>query len=342
MKIGTFSSERQTDWDQLESLIGRAKGRPERLPAPDILSLGRLYRSAIADLSRLRATHPSHPTTHSVASLVARARPLVYRSESRRPHPVRFLTTDFWQISTERPAFLWLAAAFLLGSAVLGWIWAVVDSSAAIGMVPAEFANALDPAGGTDMGADLSTQAEFSAFLITHNVTVAILAFAVGMFFGIGTVAVLVQNGILLGVIGGFLVSGGDGGFFVELVAAHGVLELSCIVVSAAAGLRLGWALVNPGRRTRRQALVAEARPAVLMTLGVVPWLAIAGIIEAFVSRRGLAALPMSIVGAIVGGLFWFLMWHRGRLPEGEATADLPRPLTGVLQSAPEGRRTPI
>ena len=83
------------------------------------------------------------------------------------------------------------------------------------------------------------------------------------------------------------------------------------IIVAAAAGLRLGWALVNPGTQTRRDSLVAAARPAVLMTIGVVPWLGVAGIIEAFVSRRGLAALPMSIVGLIVGGLFWFLMWAR-------------------------------
>ncbi len=249
---------------------------------------------------------------------------MVYRSEPRRFRPIRFVTTDFWRICAERPVFLWLAAAFLFGSAALGWIWASVDSAAAVGMVPAEFASALDPEGGTDMGADLSMQTEFSAFLITHNVTVAILAFAVGMFFGIGTIAVLVQNGILLGVIGGALVAGGNGAFFVELVAAHGVLELSCIVIAAAAGLRLGWALVHPGIKTRRESLVAEARPAVLMTIGTAPWLVVAGIIEAFVSRRGLAALPMTIVGVIVGGLFWFLMWTRGRRPEEPTREDHP------------------
>ncbi len=313
MKIGTFTSERQADWGHLESLIGRAKGRPERLSAEEILTMGRLYRAAIADLARLRASHPAHPSTQEVTSLVSRARPLVYRSEPRRIRPIRFFTTDFWRICAERPVFLWLAGGFLLGSAVLGWIWAAIDTGAASGMVPGEFSNALNPEGGTDMGADLAMQAEFSAYLITHNVTVAILAFAVGVFFGIGTIAVLIQNGILLGVIGGALVSGGDGAFFVELVAAHGVLELSCIVVAAAAGLRLGWALVDPGIQTRRKALIAAARPAVLMTVGIVPWLGIAGIIEAFVSRRGLTALPMTIVGVIVGGSFWFLMWVRGR-----------------------------
>ncbi|NNC92607.1 MAG: stage II sporulation protein M, partial [Acidimicrobiia bacterium] len=98
-------------------------------------------------------------------------------------------------------------------------------------------------------------------------------------------------------------------------------LELSCIVVAAAAGLRLGWSLVDPGTQARREALVEAARAAVLMTLGIVPWLGVAGVIEAFVSRRGLAALPMTIVGVIVGGLFWFLMWSRGRMQSASSSA---------------------
>jgi uncharacterized membrane protein SpoIIM required for sporulation len=312
VKIGTFISERQGDWSQLEALLTRARGRPERLPASDVLRLGRLYRSAAADLSRLRADHPSHPATRQVATLVTGARPLVYRSERRRASPLRFLTSTFWEICTERPVFLALAAGLLAGFAVLGWIWATVDTPAAVGIVPGQFSGALNPQGGTNMGADLGMQAEFSAFLITNNVTVAILSFGAGILFGIGTVAVLAQNGLMLGVIGGALVTGGNGGFFAELTAAHGVLELSCIVVAAAAGLRLGWALVHPGNRSRRAALAAEARPAVLMTLGIGPWLVVAGVIEAFVSRRGLAALPTTIVGLIVGGGFWLLMWLRG------------------------------
>jgi len=276
-----------------------------------VLELGRLYRSAVADLSRLRSDHPEHPATHEVAALVTGARPLVYRSEPKRARPLRFVTTTFWQTCTERPVFLVLAAGLLLGFGALGWLWAATDTAAAVGVVPGQFSAALDPAGGTAMGGDLGMQAEFSAYLITNNVTVAILAFGVGMFFGVGTVFVLAQNGLILGVIGGALVVGGNGGFFLELAAAHGILELSCVVVAAAAGLRLGWAVVHPGSRSRRAALVAEARPAVMMTIGTAPWLIVAGIIESFVSRRGLAALPVTIVGLMVGGGFWLLMWLR-------------------------------
>lgn len=313
MKLGTFLRERQEDWDALESLIGRAKGKPERLGAKEVLKLGRLYRALVADVAKARVAFPDDPATARLEGLVLRARPIVYSSEGGARHPIRFLTTGFWRRSMERPVFLVIALTLLLTPALLGALWVVLDEASALGVVPSEFASALDPASGTDMGADAELQAEFSAFLITNNVTVAILAFAAGIFFGIGTGYVLIQNGLILGVLGGFLVKGGDGGFFLELAAAHGVLELSCIVVAAAAGLRMGWALVNPGVRSRREALGIEASSAVLMTAGIVPWLVVAGVIEAFVSRRGLAAVPMAVVGIVVGGAFWVLMWTRGR-----------------------------
>ncbi len=128
-------------------------------------------------------------------------------------------------------------------------------------------------------------------------------------------------NGLILGAVAGVLTADGHAGFFVELAAAHGVLELSAIVVAGAAGLRLGWALVDPGFRPRVAALAEEARAAVLLVLGTMPWLVVAGIIEAFISRRGISAAPMAVVGVIVGGLYWWLAYTRGR--DGEAARSL-------------------
>ncbi len=65
---------------------------------------------------------------------------------------------------------------------------------------------------------------------------------------------------MLIGVVAGVGVAAGNGEALVELIVPHGVLELSCIVVSGAAGLRIGWAIVDPGRRPRGQALVTERR----------------------------------------------------------------------------------
>jgi len=106
------------------------------------------------------------------------------------------------------------------------------------------------------------------------------VAFAGGITGGIATALALLYNGLLLGVIGGLMGQAGNGVGFIDLVTAHGVLELSCILVGGAAGLSLGWSIISPGLRTRRDSLQREAVEALLLVLGTAPWLVIAGIVH--------------------------------------------------------------
>ena len=105
-----------------------------------------------------------------------------------------------------------------------------------------------------------SQQAAFTSEVFTNNIQVTLVAFAGGITAGIATALALLYNGLLLGVIGGLMGQAGNGVGFVDLVTAHGVLELSCILVGGAAGLSLGWSIVSPGLRTRRASLQREAR----------------------------------------------------------------------------------
>ena len=125
--------------------------------------------------------------------------------------------------------------------------------------MPGEYQSVTQPrAEGQDLGLAPDEEAAFSAAIFTNNIRVTLLAFAAGILVGIGTAAVLILNGVLLGAIGGLAVGAGNGRPFFELVAAHGVLELSCIVVAGAAGLRFGWALVEPGHRNARRGAAAR------------------------------------------------------------------------------------
>jgi uncharacterized membrane protein SpoIIM required for sporulation len=164
---------------------------------------------------------------------------------------------------------------------------------------------------------------------MTNNIRVTATAFAGGILLGLLTAFVLVFNGVLLGAVAGLLVETGNWRTFVELVTAHGVLELSCIVVAGAAGLRLGWSIVEPGRRTRRESLVAEARRSIGLVLGTIPWLVIAGIVEGFRatwSDLGLGAVLG--VGFGLGALYWGLVWTLGRAAP-----------TDALEPSPSGTR---
>ncbi len=315
MKLEQFLAPRQDSWRELDELIRAARGKAERLGPDRVRRLGGLYRAAAADLSLGRRHFPGDPAVTRLEQLVLQSRALVYGT--RRSSPLRgFFTRHYWVLVRGMPSQLALAAALLLIPATAAAVWGLVDPGAAAGLVPGQFTDVLDPGPeGTDQRMSVAEQAAFSSALFTNNIQVTFLAFAGGILAGAGTVLLVVYNGLILGAVAGVVTEGGDGAFFVELVAAHGVLELSAIVVTAAAGLHMGWAIVEPGTTTRRAALVAAARRAALVVLGTMPWLVVAGLVEAFVSRRGAAALPMAVVGLVVGGGYWLLVWRRG-VPE--------------------------
>lgn len=274
--------------------------------------MGRLYRVAAADLALARRRWPGDPLVARLDALVGVARPLVYDTEAHTESLVRFFTTTYWQRIRERPALLVASAVLLFLPAGLAMWWAHVDPAGAIGLVPEQFHGATEPRQG-DFGFSVSEQAAFASAVFTNNIRVTIMAFAGGIIAGLGTAFVLVYNGSFLGAVAGLAFVSGNGTLFIELVTAHGVLELSCIVVAAAAGLRMGLALVLPGTRTRGEALVEEARLAVAIVLGTAPWLVLAGLVEGFVTPAGLGFGSVVGVGVSLGLVYWGLVFFRGR-----------------------------
>jgi len=314
MNLQLFVANRRPEWDRLWELTRRAGGRPRRLSAEELIEVGTRYRAVAADLSQLRRNPDDPALIAEIEALAQAGRQLVYDSEHRRPQFLRFLISGYWRLVASRPALLGISAAILLIPAALVAVWALISPAEAIGQVPPEFYDVLDPGPtGTEQGLTLSDQIGFSTSLFVHNTWVSFGAFSLGILFGIGTVYILLTNGVMLGAIGGLLIGSGNGGFFVELVAAHGILEISGIIVAGAAGLRMGWALVDPGDRNRREALVEDARDAVLMVAGTIPFFAVAGLIKGVVSRRGLAAVPMLITGLTIGFLYWGSVWVAAR-----------------------------
>ena len=322
MEVDRFTSERAPAWAELDQLVREARGRPDRLGPAGVLRLGALYRAAAADLALARRRMPGDPVVHRLEQLVGRARQAVYADEGRRARPIRFMTTGYWQlVAARRPALLG-AAALLLLPGVLAAVWAVSDPAAALGLVPPEFRGAVEPVGDTGMTADET--ALFSSEVLTNNIRVTFAAFALGLAAGVGTVLLVLYNGLILGVIAGGAIEAGNGVAFVEFVAAHGIIELSCIVVAAAAGLGMGWKLISPGPRRRGEALVAEARDAVAIILGTAPWLVLARLIEGFVTRSGFGLVPGLVLGIAVGVAYWGLVVVRGRRAPTAAPASSP------------------
>jgi uncharacterized membrane protein SpoIIM required for sporulation len=312
MTLAHFLDQRAPVWRELEELVGAAGSR-RRLAPGRILRLGELYRSAAADLALARQRWPGDPAVNRLEELVARARHLVYAAPRRRLSPISFYTSGYWRLVAARPLMLALSAILVFAPAALAAGWALDDPGAAGGLVPPQYRSVSEPrTQGTDLGYTAEEEAGTSAQIFTNNIRVTFLAFAGGITGGIGTVAVLLFNGVLLGAVAGLAWGAGNGRPFAELVVAHGVLELSCIVVGGAAGLRLGWAIVAPGRLPRLVSLQREARRALLIAVGTAPWLVLAGLVEGFLTPSGLGLAQAIAIGATLGIAYWTLVVWRG------------------------------
>ena len=148
----------------------------------------------------------------------------------------------------------------------------------------------------SNFGFDTAFSPAVASEIITNNVRVAAIAFAGGMTAGLLTGWIILENGLMVGALGALYVKAGFGPDFWATIAPHGVIELSAIQIAGGAGLILAGGYLRPGRARRADALVAAARRAGTLVIGVALLLCVAGTIEGFVSPQ---RLPIPVRGAI-------------------------------------------
>lgn len=315
MQLQTFTSERRPVWDELAVLVQQARGRIDTLPPSTALRLASLYRSAAADLALARRRFPREAVTSHLEGLVGDARNLVYANQSRRDSARSFLGTRYWQRVRERPGCLLASALLLFVPMVAIGLWAHANPAQATRAAQISPLSSNAGRGPEDANRGFSTgkSASLASMIFTNNARVAFLAFAGGLTGGLLTAFSLLYNAGVTGLLVGLTLRVGNADVMWRLLAPHGVLELSLITVAGAAGFRVGWAIVHPGVRRRGEALAAEARAAGELVLGTALWLVVAGLVEGFVTPRGLS-LPVALaVGFGLAGVFWALVVWRGR-----------------------------
>jgi uncharacterized membrane protein SpoIIM required for sporulation len=311
MDVDRFTREREAGWEELRELVRAAGARPQRLPSESLLRLGGRYRSAAADLALARRLFPGNPVTRRLERLVTDARQSVYATEPRRRSVWSFLRTGYWLRIAERRRGLLAGLALLFVPMALAAVWAIDDPAAALGIVPGEFHDAAEPGGGG--GLTTGEEAAFSSMIYTNNIRVTFLVVAGGVLLGLGSAALTVFNGGFIGALFGLTIENGTFDDLLRFVLPHGLLELSCIAVACAAGLRIGWAIVEPGTLTRGASLRREARAAVEIVLGTMPWLVLAGLIEGFVSPSHPPLAVAAAVGIAAATPFWVLVVRHAR-----------------------------
>ena len=305
MKQNSFEQLHAATWEKIENSLNHpGDGHNSRVLAENYMLLcqhlaiakERLYDAALVErLNNL---------------VLALYRELYrYRAETRL-NLFAFFRRDFPLAIYRHRYFVLLALLVFVLPGLAAGGWTYLDEEAVYSVLDApqvrEVERMYDPEAsvlGREREAD--TDVFMFGFYIKNNISVAFRCFAGGMLVGIGTLLVLFFNGLFIGSVAGHLTRLDYVETFYPFVVGHGSFELTAIVFSGAAGLRLGYALISPGPFSRLNALRLAGRDVVPMIYGIVLMLIIAAFIEAFWSSSTLLSIEVKYS---VGALLWALV----------------------------------
>jgi uncharacterized membrane protein SpoIIM required for sporulation len=317
MNPDEFYQSRKQEWELLSSLVESGQRDVRRLSPENIEKLASLYRAASSDLALAKRDFPRHRITQYLNHLVSRAHAILYQGEPLAWNRLRdFALFGFPRLFRE--TFVFTVAAFLMFTipAVLAGLNVLASPATAQWYLPAEVQDLIPIVENKELWIDIPIEKRpfASAFIMQNNIRVSVLAFGSGLTGGLLTLWILVDNGLILGGLLGLTAHYGIGFDLATFVIGHGVIELSVIFMSGGSGLMLGWAILHPGLRRRRDALALAARNSIRLLGGAVPWLIVAGTIEGFISPSETIPWPVKwAVGIGSGIIFYSYLFFAGR-----------------------------
>ncbi len=314
MRQAVFEARYGADWERFEAWLdrdaktGRRGGRAVPAGALPDTEIPQAYRRVCQHLALARDRQYSPELVDRLNQLALRGHHLLYGARPRRgfARSLEFLRAGFPQrVRAERG--LVAAAAALFFGPLVGLIVALQSHPDFVYYLLepeslAKFQEMYSPANKRLGLRDADDNVQMFGFYVWNNVKIGFQTFATGLAFGLGSIFYLAFNGVAIGAVAGYLTQAGYATPFWSFVAGHSALELTAIAISGAAGLKLGGALVAPGRRSRKAALVAAARPAVQLMYGAAAMFLAAAFVEAFWSP--LTVFPPATKYA-VGAILW-------------------------------------
>jgi uncharacterized membrane protein SpoIIM required for sporulation len=303
MTSGDFEDRNAGRWAEYESLVslmekGKAGAEAERLP--------RLFRELSVDLSLAEARMYGPRITERLNELVIRGYELIYRTRRGTwESVVLFLVEKFPQAVRREWRLLWLCSAvfwlpffamMLSAHHDIRWIQAVLGAD---GMASMEQMYGGREEQLSHLRSEYGSNFMMFCFYIYNNVAIDFRIFAGGILGGLGTLMFLLFNGVQLGASAGYVNHACNPESFWSFVAGHSSYELLGMIVSGVAGMRLGLAILRPGRLPRVRALVEASKASLPLIYGAALLTVIAAFVEGFWSAQGISSEWKYTVGII-------------------------------------------
>nr|WP_244954137.1 stage II sporulation protein M [Spelaeicoccus albus] len=294
-------------WRRLEELAGRRK-----LSGREADEMMGLYEAASTDLSIIRSIAPNSPQSARLSGIIGRARTRFTGVQGGAFAGIgRFFVSSFpVTVYRLRWTTLWIAVAFVALVWAVG-AWVASDPSVQNALGSPDTLRALARHDFVDYYSNNPAGA-FALGVWSNNAWLAAQVIALGI-TGFFVPYSLLQNAVNVGINAGVLFSYGYGGTFFAYILPHGIPEMTCVFIASAAGLKIFWAWVAPGPRSRAAALAQEGRSLITAALGLALVLALSGLVEAFVTPSGLPAVVKIGIGVVFFCALWTYVLVLGR-----------------------------
>jgi len=316
--------------------IGRGRGHVQAVDHgadvddQEAVGFGRLYRRAASDLNQAQTFVSGEATERYLNDLVARGYLAIYgKTRIDLVGLLRYLVWGYPVVFRRYlPHFLLATLLFALGTA-FGYLASWYDKDVARTYLLPTNMPTIQPEEGEDQTAAANYNTDqltaFSSFLFTHNVSVSLVAFALGVTLGLGSAWLMFYNGVLLGVLGAVFVEAGQFTAFATGILPHGVLEIPAALIGGAAGFVLAQGFLRARPWPRREEMGHAGKQSALLLLGCVPLLAVAACLEAGVARapdwflgKGLKLAVAGIFALLFLAYILLLGWGKRAVRESE------------------------
>ena len=313
MNISQLIESRKAQWQQMEDDIEWIRSHSSRRVEPARLAeFARCYRAVCSDLSLSISMGFPDETIRYLHQLVADGHAMLYRSETFRIRDWgKVLCVDvpnriLWDPCT------WIAMAIFWGLFFGSFLGAMVLEDFSTQVVGEATLAKMEMMYSSPIGenSSINSRSTMTGVYVFNNAGIGLRCFAFGIFLGVGSLVILAFNSIFLGSIFGHMVSSPHADNFINFVTAHGPFELTAVALSAAAGLKLGWAIIDTKGWSRADSLRRTASQAIEIALVATVLFSLAAIIEGNISPLQIPysiKLTVAFASCLIMAV-WFLL----------------------------------